>query len=118
MIAILALVALAPANAAESGADVIAKVLSMIGDLEAKIIEEGKVAQSEYDEYAEWCEDTSKDLMYEIKTGKATVEELSATISEESANIEAADAKVEELAAAIAKAEKDLKEATEIRAKE
>ncbi len=41
--------------------------------LEAKIIEEGKVAQGEYDEYAEWCEDTSKDLQYEIKTGKAEV---------------------------------------------
>merc|ERR1719159_473598 len=90
----------------------------MIDDLEAKIIEEGKVAQGEYDEYAEWCEDTSKDLMYEIKTGKATVEELSATISEESANIDAADTKVEELVAAIAKAEKELKEATEIREKE
>merc|ERR1719428_977538 len=105
MMAILVLAAFAPANCAESGADVIAKVLGMIADLETKIIEEGKTAQSEYDEYAEWCEDTSKDLMYEIKTGKATVEELSATISEESANIDAADTKVEELVAAIAKAE-------------
>merc|ERR1719482_2379581 len=102
----MALAAFAPANAA----DVIAKVLGMIDDLEAKIIEEGKTAQSEYDEYAEWCEVTSKDLMYEIKTGKATVEELSSTISKESANIEAADTKIEELVAAIAKAESDLKE--------
>merc|ERR1719482_1347122 len=110
----MALAAFAPANAA----DVIAKVLGMIDDLEAKIIEEGKTAQSEYDEYAEWCEDTSKDLMYEIKTGKATVEELTATITEESANIEAADTKIEELVASIATAEKELAEATAIREKE
>ena len=47
------------------------KVIQMIGDLEGKIIGEGKDAQKVYDEYSEFCEDRSKALGFEIKTGKA-----------------------------------------------
>jgi peptidoglycan hydrolase CwlO-like protein len=96
----------------------VTKVITLLSDLQAKIIKEGETAQKEYAEYAEWCEDKSKDLQYEIKTGKAQIDELKATIAKESANIEALAAKIEELAAQIATAEADLKAATEIRGKE
>merc|ERR1719440_309831 len=90
----------------------------MIGDLQAKILKEGEEAQKSYDEYAEWCEETSKNLGFEIKTGKQNVDELTATISEETAHMESLTAKIEELAAATASAEKDLEAATAIRDKE
>merc|ERR1719352_1377332 len=93
----------------------ISKVLEMLGDLEAKIIGKGEAAQKEYAEYAEWCEDKSKDLQYEIKTGTAQVEELKATIAKEEATISALAEEIEMLSAKIATAESDLKASTEIR---
>merc|ERR1719281_158926 len=85
-------------------ANPIQKVIQMLSDLQAKIIKEGQEAAKVYDEFAEWCEDRSKDLMFEIKTGKGEVAALKAEI--------------EELAAGIAVDEKDLAAAREIRAKE
>jgi len=96
----------------------IGKVLEMIGGLQAKVIKEGEEAQKVYAEFAEWCEDRSKDLGFEIKTAKSEVESLAATIAEETASIASAETKIEELSASIATNEADLKAATEIRAKE
>jgi len=112
------LAALQQASASDAQTNPVAKVLSMLGDLEKKILGEGETAQKAYDEYAEWCEDGSKNLQFEIKTGKSNVESLKATIAEETSQIDALSAKVEDLAAGIATDEADLKAATEIRAKE
>jgi len=109
-------VALAVAQAEE--ANPIEKIIQMIGDLETKIIGEGEAAQKVYEEFSEWCEDTSKDLMFEIKTGKGEVADLKAAIEKEAANIQVQESKIEELAGAIATDEADLKAATEIRDKE
>jgi len=99
-------------------ANPIEKIIEMIGDLQTKIIAEGEAAQKTYEEFSEWCEDTSKDLMFEIKTGKGEVADLKATIEKESANIQVQESKIEELAGSIATDEADLKAATEIRNKE
>merc|ERR1719235_2624301 len=90
----------------------------MIGDLQAKVISEGKDAQKTYDEYAEWCEDRSKELSFEIKTGKADVEEHTATIEEETSSSAALETKIEELSNDIKTDEADLAAATKIREKE
>jgi len=103
---------------AHAEASPIGKVISMLSDLQAKIIQEGEVSQKEYAEFAEWCEDRSRNLGFEIKTGKAEVEELTANIAEETATIGELTAKVEELAGAISANDKDLKAATEIRTQE
>jgi len=116
---VLALVvcgAVAPAGAVE--VNPIEKILEMISDLQAKIIGEGEVAQKEYDEYAEWCEDRSTKLGFEIKTGKAEKEELTATIEEETSTIGALETKIEELSNDIKTAQSDLDAATKIREKE
>merc|ERR1719486_655340 len=96
----------------------IEKVISMLGDLETKILAEGTDAQKVYDEFAEFCEDRSKNVEFEIKTGKAEVKELKATIEKETADSASLSAKIEDLASAISTNEADLKAATEIRAKE
>jgi len=115
-IALFACVALPGAHATST--DPIEKVIQMIADLEAKIIGEGKDAQKVYDEFSEFCEDRSKELGFEIKTGKANVKDLEATIADENAKQESLNAKIEELSAAISTDEQDLKAAGEIRAKE
>jgi len=106
------------ASAAANEVNPIEKVIQMMADLETKIIGEGKGAQKTYDEFAEWCEDRSKDLQFEIKTGKGNSDDLQATISKESANIDELTAKIEDLSADIASDEADLKKATDLRAKE
>lgn len=77
-----------------AAASPIDKIITMIADLEQKIIKEGEDAHKVYAEFAEWCEDTSKDVMYEIKTGKGNVADLKATIEKESANIDVQDAAI------------------------
>merc|ERR1719178_261903 len=95
----------------------IEKVIQMMSDLEAKIIGEGKESQKTYDEFAEWCEDRSKDLQFEIKTGKANKADLEATIAKETATSDALTAKIEDLSADIAADEEELNEATALRNK-
>merc|ERR1719378_1554591 len=90
----------------------------MISELETKIISEGGDAQKVYDEFAEFCEDRSRELGFEIKTGKQNVKDLTAAIEKETATAESLNAKIEELSAAISTDEQDLKAATEIREKE
>merc|ERR1719238_485154 len=114
MFAAAALVA--PAFAEEGSP--IAKVIQMISDLQSKVIGEGEVAQKEYDEFSEWCEEQSKNFQFAIKTGKSTVEELKATIESETAKIAELTTEIEELAADISKDEAELKAATDVRAKE
>merc|ERR1719361_2447488 len=113
---VLAFAALAAVSLAEEdGPNPISKVLEMLSDLQAKIIKEGEVAQKEYAAYAEWCEDKSKDLHYEIKTEQAQVDELKATIAKEDATMDALTARIDELAAKLADDQANLKAATEIR---
>merc|ERR1719160_1653620 len=96
----------------------IEKVIEMMSDLQQKIIGEGEAAQKVYDEFAEWCEEESKNLQFEIKTGKAQAEELTAVIDQAVAEMKSCDEQIEQLSATISTDEADLKAATEIRDKE
>jgi len=96
----------------------VGKALQLITDLQAKIIKEGEDAQKVYAEFTEWCEERSRNVGFEIKTGKAEVAELEAAIAQEKATISSLAEKVEQLSGEIATDEADLKAATEIRAKE
>jgi len=106
------------ASAAANEVNPIEKVVQMMSDLQTKIIGEGEVCQKTYEEFAEWCEDRSKELGFEIKTGTAEAGDLSATINKETANADALSTKIDELSSDIATDEADLKAATEIREKE
>merc|ERR1719169_336353 len=113
MFFLLALVAVSPVSASEVSP--VEKVIQMLSELEAKVIGEGKDAQKTYDEYSEFCEDKSRQLGFEIKTGKAEVEELTATIEEETSASAALETKIEELSNDIKTDESDLAAATKIR---
>ena len=115
-LAIVSVVGVAVASANEGSP--IAKVIQMVGDLETKIIAEGEECQKTYEDFAEWCEESAKNLQFEIKTGKNDVASLQATIAEEAANIQKQTSTIEDLAGAIATDDADLKAATEIRDKE
>jgi len=109
--------ALAVAARAEQ-ANPIGKVLQLMSDLQAKILKEGEGAQKVYSEFAEWCEEQSKQLSFEIKTGKADVADLKAAIDQETATIGSLETRLEELSGSLATDEADLKAATHIRTQE
>jgi len=96
----------------------IQKVVQMLSDLQTKVIGEGTDAQKVYSEFAEWCETRSREVQFEIKTGKSNAASLQATIDEEGALIASLDAKYEKLAGELAADEADLKASSEIRAHE
>jgi len=118
-VAMFILVALAAVSTSSaSQVNPIEKILEMISDLQAKVIKEGEDAQKEYDEFSEWCEDRSTQLGFEIKTGKAEVEELKATVEEETSTSAALETKIEELSNDIKSDQADLDAATKIRESE
>jgi len=94
------------------------KVFELMGALEAKITKEGEAEAKAFKEFFEWCDESSKNLNYEIKTAKKSKEKLTAKIDELASDIEVSDSKVEDLAKAISTNEGELKEATAIREKE
>jgi chromosome segregation ATPase len=96
----------------------LSKVLDLMAELTAKITKEGEEEAKAFHDYLEWCDEAAANLHYEIKTGEKKKEELGATISKCDADIEACSAKIEDLSAAIAADEKELKNATAIRAEE
>lgn len=96
----------------------LSKVFELMDELTAKIKKEGEAEAKAYKEYFDWCDDTSKNAQFEIKTAKSEKEELEATIGELSSSITASDTKIEELSAAIASDTAELKDATAIREKE
>jgi len=116
--AALLLMALAMPVAHANQASPITKVLQLMSDMQTKIIGEGEESHKLYAEFAEMCEERSKELQFEIKTGKADVADLKAAIDEETALAASLTTKVEELTASIATDESDLDAATKIRAKE
>lgn len=113
-LAVLA-VCLRAAAAADESSSPVSKVLTMLSDLEAKIIKEGTEATKVFQDFSEWCEDRAKNVAYEIKTGKTQIEDLKASIDKASSDITALSTKIEELSGSISSDEADLKAATKIR---
>jgi len=101
-------------DASATGAPV-GKVISMLSDLEAKITAEGAASKKLFEEKTTWCEDTATQTEFEIKTAKAEVAELSASISKDSADITSFNSEIERLSGDIAADEADLKAATGVR---
>jgi hypothetical protein len=114
---LLLLAVLTPSALCVEQGSPVTKVQQLLADLEAKVNRQGAEAKKLYEDFTEWCETHSKDLKYAIKTGKAQIEDLKATISQESSDSQALTAKVEELGSSISGDESDLKAATEIREK-
>jgi len=104
--------------AASTAESPVAKVVSMLSDLQARVLSEGEAAQKEYAAYAEWCEDRSRNLGFEIKTGKAESNRLNSVIAKEANTIGSLTTKVDQLVADLHVDEADLKAATDIRQKE
>jgi len=96
----------------------IQKVVSLLSGLEAKIIQEGESAQKLYVQTSDFCADRSRQLHFEIKTGKEQVGGLKAVIEKATTDNSAYEDQIPNLAAGSSDTELELKEARDIRAKE
>jgi len=105
-------------DAEQIGSNPLGKVYELMSALEAKIIKEGEAEAKAFKEFFEWCDDASKNINYDIETGKKSQEKLTAKIAELASDIEVGESKIEELAGAIATNEGELKDAQAIRDKE
>jgi len=115
IVAILVLTASVPAVQAVNP---IEKVLQMVSDMQQKLIGEGEDAQKAYTKHANFCESSAQKFGFEIKTGKAQVAKLQATIESETASATALSSKIEDLSSDISSSEAELNTATGIREKE
>merc|ERR1719337_519031 len=111
----LAVIALVLASGIAEGTDAGSKAnplgttIALMDTLTAKIVAEGEAEAKAYNEYFEWCDDTSKNAQFEIKTATSEKEELEATIGELSSSISASTTKIEELSGSIAADTAELK---------
>jgi len=117
-VVILCLFVACSSSAVSNDANPLAKVISLMDQLKAKIVEEGEAEAKAYDEYVQWCQSAVQDTGFAIETASKEKTELEAKIAEFSSEIDGCGSKVEDLAAAIATNEADLKSATGIRTKE
>merc|ERR1719181_2418238 len=104
--------------ASPATANPIAKVITLLSELEGKILKDGEIEQKVYEEYFEWCDDASKEKQFEVKTATDKKAKLEATIKKAASDIDDYTEKIAELASSIATDEKDLEDATVIREKE
>lgn len=96
----------------------ISKVVQMISELQATIMNQATDAQKAYEKYVAYCQERSQNLGFEVKTGKADKDNSKATIQDASATIESLTAKIEDISSDISSDESDLKAAASLRAKE
>merc|ERR1719201_2052881 len=111
------LFSIAPVASAEES-NPLGKVFELMSALETKIKAEGEAEAKAFKEFFAWFDESSQNLNYEIKTGKAKKEKLEAQIGELTSAIDVSESKIEELAAAVSQAEGELSDATGIREKE
>jgi len=114
----LSLMAGTTAIASEVQTNPMSTVIGLIDELTAKIMKDGEMEAKAYNEYLEWCDDTTKNANFAIEDASKQKAKLEAQIAELTSDSEVAGTKIEELAGAIASAEKELKDAATVRDKE
>jgi len=96
----------------------VAQVIKLLTNLEARVQYNGEVETKQYQEFAEWCEDTSREKSYEIEQGQALSADLGATIEQADGQIANKQSEISEIAQVVAANDQDLKAAGSIRQKE
>jgi len=113
-----ALLALSTAGVADAAPNPLSTVFALLNDLSVKITKDGEAEQKAFTDYFEWCDETTKNTAYAIKTSDGEKAKLEATIGELTSGVSSAVLKIEDLAGSIAASEQELKDATTIRGKE
>lgn len=106
------------AKRAQAQANPLGKAVQLLGDLTAKVRQDGENEKKTYYEYFEWCDDVATSTENEIKTASAVTSKLTAKIDDLGSKIQVSVSKIEDLASAISTSRSDLESATAMRKKE
>merc|ERR1719171_3498368 len=93
------------------------KVISLLEELQAKVMSEGEEEAKTYNKFACFCKDTTAEKTESIEKGQDEKGSLTATIGELAAKRDELDAKIESLVKEIKEAEAAMKASAEQRAK-
>lgn len=96
----------------------IEQTISLMTQLQARVVQEKEVEEAAYKKYAHWCEATTHELANEIKMSKREADKLKAQITENSVAMAEASGKIEQLAELLSTNENRQKEATQVRESE
>jgi hypothetical protein len=94
------------------------KVIQMMDKMKATSEDLMDAEQKTFAEYTEWVDDRQTELGFEIKTGKAEIEKLTAFIEEADIEVAKLGKKIKSTDGEIDRMEKEMKEATDLRKKE
>jgi len=119
LLVVLALV-VSPASghAASATGTPMAKVVSLLTEMRARIEADGKAEQKSYDKFACWCEKTLERKAADISEAKARIEELQTLIYKLKGDLGSHGAEIKQLEKDIAANLESQREATEVRDKE
>merc|ERR1719345_36838 len=106
------------AGAARGSGEVVSRVVTLIEELKAKIVADGKVEQKMYDKYACWCEGTSARKANDIHQAMADIKALGAKVLSNKGLVATRASEISELSKQMAENQRTQGEATGIRGKE
>jgi len=95
----------------------VSKAVELMESLQQKVLAEGEAEAKTYEKFACFCKDTTAEKLETIQKGEDEKASLSADIGEIQSERNKLDASIKEHVDNIAKAEKDMKEGSESRAK-
>merc|ERR1719454_797529 len=95
-----------------------AKVVTLLEKMKAKIESDGTAEQASYDKYACWCEDTLAEKADAITKAKEKIEELQTNIVKNKGGLGSGGATIAQLKEDIAENKESQKQATAVREKE
>jgi len=105
-------------HAAKTKGSPLAKVITLMTQLQGQVIREGEMSHTSYKKYSAWCEKSSREKQFEIKEGISSKADTEATIDKAKTDGEEAEARIGELSGMISTDESDVKAITLIRYKE
>lgn len=114
---LLAVFAVLQRSAATKG-NPVAKTIELLTNLQQTVTRSGEEEQKAYEDFFAWCDDSTHQKEYEIKTATKQKNKLEAAIAEASSDIEDSNTQITQLAADISSEEGKLKTATELRERE
>jgi DNA repair exonuclease SbcCD ATPase subunit len=100
------------------GNSMIAKVIEMLGEEKEKIGANIAAETTTMAEYTQWCDDTMTEKSYAIKSATSKIAELTAVITDATAQIHGLDEDIATLGNEIAERNSEMEEATAVRAKD
>jgi len=105
-------------EAREAKMAAVKKVISMLGDMNQQVLDEGEEEAKAYNKFACFCKDTTEDKTAAIEEGEDAKESLIANIEKLEVKRKELNEKMAKLEEEIEEVEKEIREAKEIRAKE